>query len=72
MSDGLFLTGKQIKTFDMVLPKHLEGPFLAPFREGGLTASPPYDAARHGIASAAEYCSVCENFPCLGGHPPAD
>lgn len=29
-------------------------------------ASPPYDAARHGVA---EYCNVCENFPCLGGHP---
>lgn len=19
-----------------------------------------------------EYCNVCENFPCLGGHPPVD
>lgn len=35
-------------------------------------ASPPYDEARHDVASVAEYCNVCENFPCLGGHPPAD
>lgn len=32
-------------------------------------ANPPYNATRHDVASAAEYCNVCENFPCLGGHP---
>lgn len=21
---------------------------------------------------SVEYCNVCENFPCLGGHPPVE
>jgi hypothetical protein len=24
------------------------------------------------VRNHPEYCNVCENFPCLGGHPPAE
>ena len=77
----MFLTGKQIKIFDMVLPKQVEGPFLAPFRAGGLTiegsfSGELYPGAIERLNEMArnhhDYCSICEGFPCLGGHPPAD
>jgi hypothetical protein len=78
MSDGLFLTGKQIETFDMVLPKHTEGPFLAPFRAGGLTIEGTFDIELYPgaferldemIRNHPDYCAACEGFPCRGDHP---
>ena len=35
-----------IKVYDMVLPKPYAGPFLAPFRKGGLTLPPPTECYR--------------------------
>jgi len=90
MSDGpfgdgkqteLFFDGKRIKVFDMVLPKRLEGPLLAPFRAGGLTVEGSFSVEFYPgaierldemIRNHPGYCSICEGFPCQGNHAPGE